>query len=76
MKTTQLILLLAMAGGAVAQSSVYYVTSGDQQTVCAVQNGVQINRWSTGLYGYPIAVSNGEVRVCDGQAARQAPQCW
>lgn len=59
--------VLALSGSAMAQSSVYYVTNGDQQVVCAVQNGVEINRWSTGLYSYPIAVSNGQVRVCDGQ---------
>jgi hypothetical protein len=54
------------ASGAMAQSSPYYLTNGDGRQVVVVQEGNETFRWDTGIYCYPIAVSGGQVRVCDG----------
>jgi hypothetical protein len=54
------------ATGAMAQSSPYYLTNGDGRHVVVAQNGVETNRWEVGIYCYPIAVSGGQVRICDG----------
>lgn len=78
MKATNVFAIVSglAASGALAQQSPYYLTNGDGQQVCVVQNGVETNRWSTGLYNYPIAVSGGQVRICDGQGFGQQGKAY
>lgn len=50
--------VLALAGAASAQSTSYYITSGDNNLMYEVKNGAVQNVVSTFSLGYPIAVRN------------------
>ena len=53
------VLALTLSNGvAGAQTSAYYIASGDNSSTYVVQNGILIKQFSSALLGYPIAVTN------------------